>query len=143
VSLVQDVVDELGTKRVYLHAEKAPVTWHLDETKMRQVLSNLLANALQASPEGSTVDVFLSVEGKALRIVVEDSGEGIPEDALDSIFVPFVTTRLHGTGLGLPVARRLVELHGGTLVATNRQEGGARFVMTLPNASTTPSMCVD
>lgn len=133
VSLVQDVIDELGTECVSLHAEKAPATWHLDETKMRQVLSNLLDNALQASPEGTTVDVFLSVEGKAFRIVVEDAGEGIPEDVLESIFMPFVTTRLHGTGLGLSVARRLVELHGGTLVASNRREGGARFAMILPN----------
>jgi two-component system, NtrC family, sensor histidine kinase HydH len=67
-----------------------------------------------------------------IRLVVEDTGHGIPPEILPIIFTPFVSTKESGTGLGLAVTKRLVEEHGGKIVACNRPEGGARFVITLP-----------
>jgi signal transduction histidine kinase len=72
-----------------------------------------------------------------VTIAVEDDGLGIPEDALPSIFEAFVTSRLdsRGTGLGLTVAEGIVHQHGGTLIASNRSEGGARLEVRLPAAA--------
>ncbi|TNE50921.1 MAG: hypothetical protein EP343_06270 [Deltaproteobacteria bacterium] len=134
VALLKEVAEGLQTDRIQFHNDKAPEVWSMDETRMRQVFSNLMDNALQASPNDTSVEVRVTAKGGKLQVTIDDQGEGIPEDKMDSIFTPFVTTKLHGTGLGLPVARRLVELHQGTLTASNRPEGGARFVITLPKA---------
>jgi len=66
------------------------------------------------------------------RIIFRDSGKGIPAPALQRIFEPFVTTKEHGTGLGLAVSRRIVEEHGGTISAANHPEGGGEFTVVLP-----------
>ena len=99
-----------------------------------QVFINLLTNAEQASPEGATVRVGAERRDGRVRVVVEDEGTGIEPDSLDRLFEPFFTTKPtgQGTGLGLPVAYSIVQDHGGTLTATNRPEGGARFLLTLP-----------
>ena len=70
----------------------------------------------------------------AVEVTVSDSGKGIPEDKLTSIFDPFFTTKPQGTGLGLPIARTIIETHGGTIWAENRPGGGAVFRFTLPLA---------
>ena len=98
---------------------------------MRQVLVNLLHNAVDASPEGIPIELTATTEGASLVITFRDQGEGIAEENLDRIFEPFFTTRTKGTGLGLAVARRIVELHGGTLTARSIPEGGAEFRVTL------------
>jgi two-component system sensor histidine kinase HydH len=103
----------------------------MDERRMDQVLHNLVRNAVEASPEGAPIEVRVAREGDALTVSFLDQGEGIPEESLDRIFEPFFTTRTRGTGLGLAVARRIVELHGGKLTARNRSEGGAEFRLTL------------
>lgn len=105
-----------------------------DRDRMQQVLTNLLINAVQAAgPSGDVRLAARSLEGDAgVEIEVCDDGPGIPEDRIGRIFNPFYTTKSTGTGLGLAIAHRIVEAHGGTIVATNRAEGGARFVVRLP-----------
>ncbi len=68
-----------------------------------------------------------------LNLIVDDDGPGIPKDAIDKIFTPFYTTRADGTGLGLATVKKLIELHGGKVSAQNKAEGGARFVIEIPD----------
>lgn len=102
---------------------------------MQQVLSNLLRNAVEASPPEGRVAATAIVEGGELLITIRDHGKGIRETDLERIFEPFYTTRARGTGLGLAIARRLVSLHGGSLTASNAPDGGALFSIRLPNAA--------
>ena len=102
-----------------------------DEARLRQVFANLLANAAQAQGEG---EVFLHAkkDGSSIQITVRDQGPGIPQEVSDRLFDLYFTTKSGGTGLGLAVARRLVERHGGTLVYQSQQRPGATFEVTLP-----------
>jgi len=104
-----------------------------DGTALSRVFVNLIANAAQASPAGATVSVLAGCERDGyVRTIVRDEGVGLPENMIEKIFEPFFTTKQHGTGLGLTIAHRLVEAHGGSLLARNRPEGGAEFTVTLP-----------
>ena len=111
---------------------KAPARWQLDPARMHQVLCNLLRNAVEASPPGGRVLAGVRTDKGDLVFTVRDFGKGIQAQQLEKIFEPFYTTRARGTGLGLPIARRLVVLHGGTLSASNASEGGALFTVRLP-----------
>lgn len=106
---------------------------------IRVIVDNLLSNAVKFSPQGGTIDIFLSREEALVHIDVQDEGPGIPEPELDKIFVPFFqgSTRArehyHGTGLGLAIAREYAERAGGKLTVINRTSGkGACFRLTLP-----------
>ena len=102
----------------------------LDAARLKQVVLNLLRNALEAIPgEGRVLVECGLVEGRA-RLAVHDTGPGLPSD-LD-IFQLFVTTKPRGTGLGLAIAQQIVLEHGGELTAVNRAGGGATFTVTLP-----------
>src|SRR5690606_20299333 len=98
----------------------------------------LLDNARRHTPGGSTVSVRLKTVGRNAVLTITDSGAGIPADLLPNLFEPFVRADLardrQGTGLGLTIARRLAEAHGGSIDAENPPEGGARFTVTLPIA---------
>lgn len=103
-----------------------------DPEQIKQVLLNLVLNALQASQAGDRVAVCISGEFESLRIDVRDEGKGIAAGELDSIFDPFVTTKEHGTGLGLAVAANIVRQHGGTLSGAVNPVRGMTFSMHLP-----------
>jgi two-component system sensor histidine kinase HydH len=126
----------LDPARVRVEDAGAPERFPLDALRARQLIDNLVQNALQIDESGKEVRVIVGRDrgGAALQITVEDQGPGLPEGELDRLFEPFFTTRTRGTGLGLAVARRCAELHGGTLRAERRAEGGARFVATFPEA---------
>jgi len=105
---------------------------HSDFEKIEQVLINLLDNAMEASPEGSEVNLSIEEEVGGVVISVSDCGEGIVQDAFDKIFEVFYTTKTRGTGLGLSICRNIVDAHGGTLEARNNSDRGATFTITLP-----------
>ncbi|MEL6178263.1 MAG: HAMP domain-containing sensor histidine kinase [Myxococcota bacterium] len=130
--MVQMVVEQIDDDRIDLVACDDPGLWHLDPVAMERVVSNLIQNALQASPEASPVIVTVDVQSEQLRILVRDHGKGIPKGKEKSIFEPFVTTRMRGTGLGLAVSRQIIEAHGGEISATNAPDGGALFSCTIP-----------
>jgi two-component system phosphate regulon sensor histidine kinase PhoR len=113
-----------------------------DPAKLHDVLRNLVENAVHYSPEHAAIRLEATHQNGSARIAVSDSGPGIPPEDLSRIFERFYRVdksraRPGGTGLGLAIVKHLVELHGGQAVAENRPEGGARFVITLPNQ---PSM---
>jgi PAS domain S-box-containing protein len=119
--------------------EAPDVIVRADVERLQQILWNLLANAVKFTPQGGTVDLCLRRSGSLAEIRIEDSGPGIPAEFLPRIFERFSqadgsSTRKHGgLGLGLAIVRHLVELHGGTVSASNRDEnGGAVLTVSLP-----------
>jgi signal transduction histidine kinase len=103
-----------------------------DVDLLRQVLVGLLANAVEAVGRDGEVTLDARPLGDAVEIEVADSGPGVPRELQVRIFEPFFTTRARGTGLGLPIARQIVEAHGGRLDVGDRRGGGARFTVRLP-----------
>ena len=117
-----------------------PATVHADPDLLKQLVVNLLENAVKFTHEGAEVRVLLEQENNAVRLIVEDDGPGIPPGELDAIFERF--SRLDeardrdsgGSGLGLAIARELVELNRGTIELTTASPTGASFVLTFPTA---------
>lgn len=99
---------------------------------LRQALLNLAQNAIQAMPVGGALTLSVQQTSDQLRLRVEDTGEGISEEALQKIFSPFYTTREDGTGLGLAITQRLIERLGGNLEVESQPGVGTRFTICLP-----------
>jgi two-component system sensor histidine kinase HydH len=99
------------------------------------VLINLLDNALAVTPDDRKVRASVLEDGRDLVFSVRDHGPGVPESERVRIFEPFHTTKVRGTGLGLAVARRIVELHGGSIEVDDAPGGGALFRVRLPRAA--------
>ncbi|MCB9596936.1 MAG: two-component sensor histidine kinase [Sandaracinaceae bacterium] len=131
--LVFAAAAEVGEDRFEVIVEGTPVEVSIDPNAMTRALTNVMRNAAQAS-EG-TIDVTIRQPGHSLEIEVRDRGPGIPEEMLDRIFEAFETTRTRGTGLGLAVARRVVEGHGGTIAASNHPDGGAVMTLRVPRGA--------
>jgi PAS domain S-box-containing protein len=105
-----------------------------DPKQIEQVMRNIVINAAQAMPEGGDLTVTSSYdpEEEAVTVVFADTGSGITAERIDEIFQPFFTTKTKGTGLGLPIVRRIVESHGGRIEVSSARGEGARFSVTLP-----------
>jgi len=133
-ALVVACAEEVAHDGFVIRAEGAPRVWRLDANLMRQALTNVLRNARQASPEGTRPEVTLGGgrSDGSLVLTVRDFGPGIAAGDEKRIFSPFFTRRTTGTGLGLAVALRVVELHGGTITAGNHPDGGAVFRIAIP-----------
>lgn len=112
-----------------------PPVW-VDEKQIQQVLFNVIINAIQSMPEGGTLtiqtDAVRRDELELVRVLVLDTGKGIPAEDLERIFIPFHTTKTQGTGLGLPICRRLMEQHGGSIRVESRVGEGTVFTIELP-----------
>jgi len=104
----------------------------LDAPRMKQVLLNLLSNAIQASPPRERVRITTSAGKDSVRVEVADRGEGIKEEHREDLFRPFFTTKEGGTGLGLPIVKKIVEAHGGVVSFHPNQGKGVTFIVSLP-----------
>jgi signal transduction histidine kinase len=107
----------------------------IDRRRLSKVLVNLIENAIQHSPPGGavTIDVHTLTDGKEwIECAIKDSGRGILEEDLPRIFEPFFSKRRGGTGLGLAIAHRIMQEHGGQLIAGNTPEGGACMIARFP-----------
>ena len=114
----------------------APATVRTDAVRLEQILVNLLSNAVRHSPEGASVLLQVMLEADVVRFAVIDHGPGVPSEIRDRIFEPFERfdpQTGHGTGLGLPVSRRLAEALGGSLTVEETKGGGASFILKIPS----------
>jgi two-component system sensor histidine kinase HydH len=116
---------------IAIDTAQAPPTWPLDAGRLRQVVVNLLDNALAAGPP---VRATVRRDRGQLVIEITDHGPGVPEDERDKIFEPFFTGKIQGTGLGLAIVRRVVELHHGTIAVHAGPGGGAVFRVEIPQS---------
>jgi two-component system sensor histidine kinase HydH len=129
-ALVRDAASSVAPDgAVTVDATGAPATWSLDAGRIRQVVINLLDNALAAGPP-----VVIAVRAGRGQLILEvtDRGPGVSDDDRDRIFEPFFTGKTQGTGLGLAICRRVIELHGGAIAVYPNPGGGAMFRAEIP-----------
>ena len=106
-------------------------------TELSSVIANMIQNSIQVCEDKPEIEVWAGAINQHMMLIrVSDNGPGIPSDVIDQVFDPFFTTRAAGTGLGLAVLASVVQRHGGTVHATNRESGGAQFTILLPVDST-------
>ena len=105
-----------------------------DATQLRQVIHNLLRNSEDAleGRQASRINILTEVAGRYARLLISDNGPGFPVELLARIFEPYVTTKARGTGLGLPIVKKIIEEHLGSIEISNAPEGGARIDIRLP-----------
>ncbi|MCH8282306.1 MAG: hypothetical protein IIC96_16675 [Chloroflexi bacterium] len=119
VSLIKDFEPELPRVSV-------------DGEQVRRLLVNLIKNADEAMPEGGDLTFTGKSSEGAVELQVRDSGQGIPEDALEKVFDPLFTTKAKGIGLGLAIVGQIIRRHEGTIEVTSKQGEGTTFTITLP-----------
>jgi signal transduction histidine kinase len=103
-----------------------------DQDVMREAIINVITNGIEAMPQGGTLELEVVAQDSICVITVSDTGPGIPNDARERIFHLYFTTKKNGTGLGLPMAYRALQLHGGAIDVENRPGMGASFVLKFP-----------
>jgi PAS domain S-box-containing protein len=147
---MQPLFDELVTLMLPqvaaagLHLRESSCPGHLvargDAERVRQILLNLLGNAVKFTPSGGSICLTCEADGSTVRAIVQDTGPGIPPDKLEEIFQPFVQLQREGfagqagTGLGLAISRDLARAMSGELLVESRQPEGSRFIVVLPRA---------
>ncbi len=122
---------------ICVEAQETPAI-AIDAEQIRQVLLNLVLNAIQATPDGGRLVLRSRQKGRSVILEVADQGVGIAAENLERIFDPFFTTRAAGTGLGLSIAHQIVHSHGGEISVHNNSDRGATFAVILPLAPSQP-----
>jgi signal transduction histidine kinase len=136
-ALVREIVDpyRIGlTGRIDFHVDLAPdlPAVHVDRTLITRALTNIIENALHAMPGKGALRVEAHADGSRVHLVVGDSGVGMDAEALARAFEPYFSTKGTGTGLGLPIAKRNVELSGGTIAVSSERDRGTTVEIYLP-----------
>jgi len=135
-ALVSDAITIVGRDpaagQIEFMIDGRETTADVDAEMIRASVLNLLLNAAQAMAGEGHIEVTLRREGPVAEIVVCDSGPGIPPDIREQVLEPFFTTKARGGGLGLPIAKRTAEMHGGTLRLDCPRDGGTVVTLSLP-----------
>lgn len=129
--LVNKQAEQASVKIILDVADPLPLVL-LDAEQMKQVLLNLILNAIEAMPDGGQLTISARQDSQEFLLAVRDTGKGIDPTVREKLFSPFVTTKTRGTGLGLAIAHRLVTQHGGRIEAVNGENGGALVQVRLP-----------
>ena len=137
VKTVGEVVEAYGAAppagaQLSFQADPSAIPGRFDAKLMGRAVRNLIENALRACGSGGRVDISVVGRDGQARIAVADSGPGVVPDVLPRIFDPYFSTHAAGTGLGLPIARRIAEEHGGRIEADNLPGGGFEVAITIP-----------
>lgn len=114
--------------------ESSNIIFEADRTQLEQVLINLIKNAWEASSTAKEPKVDVCIKQNEYQrplIVISDNGQGIPEELLDKIFIPFFTTKKEGSGIGLSICRQIINAHGGTITVTSEIDSGSTFIVQL------------
>jgi signal transduction histidine kinase len=104
----------------------------VDPTQMKQVFLNLIKNAVESMPDGGKLTVETVVEDKYIKINISDTGEGMTTEVMQNLFVPFFTTKVDGTGVGLAVSQKIIDDHGGFIKMKSVLKEGTTFSIYLP-----------
>ncbi len=133
LAVYEDELDQRGIRLDRRLASSLPVI-HFDAAQIKQCIVNLVTNAMEAMENGGvlTVSTFLAPDGRDIIIEVGDTGPGVSPEARNNLFNPYYTTKVRGTGLGLPITHRLVKAHRGSITFRNKEAGGALFSIRLP-----------
>jgi two-component system sensor histidine kinase CpxA len=144
VDLVQNIVDDASIeaqaagKQIRMHGPTRCLI-DVDSGLIQRAVENVVRNALRHTAEGTAVNVSIDNDARYVRIVTDDQGPGVPEEAIAKLFEPFFrveqsrSTRSGGGGIGLAIAERSIRLHGGSIRARNRKDGGLSIAIALPN----------
>ena len=130
--IANEMAEQRGVK-IEIHPSPSLPTINFEPAAMERALLNLISNAIQASPEGGVVMVRTNMEGGEAVITISDDGPGIPHEIREEIFSTFFTTKKEGTGLGLPIALKIVRAYGGSIMVTDNDEKGTTFKVSLPS----------
>ena len=130
VELLEGEATEKGVS-LEMTSNRSSITAHGDPACLRRSLVNLIRNAVEISPDRSDVDVQLEQRAESVRITVSDRGDGMSPEVRRHAFDPFFTTRAEGSGLGLPLVRRVAEEHGGWAQLLDREGGGVDAIMEI------------
>lgn len=143
INLFDFTEDLLESTESYLLETGTPLTlectiddldFYADDVKLRQAVVNLLKNAAESSREGNPILLSITADDTYLNISVADKGCGMSEEQIAKAFEPFHTTKSYGTGLGLPIVKRIVEAHKGKLSIHSVKDAGTTVTITLPLA---------
>ena len=122
---------------INLHIPESPPPVFADRIQMKQVLVNLIQNAIQARDDSNVIlDISLLKQNESIIITLKDNGSGISPDNLEKIFEPYFTTKRKGTGLGLAIVKRIIENHGGSIVVDCSSGRGTTIIISLPTSQT-------
>ncbi len=139
-ALIQQALDVLRNRlaniQVYIRLDQPERELRVDSPKFVRVLINLISNAIEAMPSGGDLNIhslFSQREGRPeLRLWIEDTGTGMNEDYLEQVYEPFFTTKSSGTGLGIPISKKIIEAHGGELKISSESGKGTVVELRIP-----------
>ncbi len=138
---LQDIIKETIDPYKKILTERIRIKEHVsgqnfrffgDKVKIKIALRNIFTNAIEAIQKKGVISISLSSQNKKLKLVIQDTGPGIDEDMLNRIFEPYFSTKDVGTGLGLPIAKKIIEDHDGSIEASSKENKGITITIRLP-----------
>jgi len=134
MEMIKEKLKDAGIKmKNRFHQESIQIM--ADANRIRQVLYNLVQNAMDATDPGGMLIVRTRIEQSYAVMEVEDTGAGISDEIQEKLFTPFFSTKAKGSGLGLPVSKKIIDDHGGFMKVVTREGIGSRFSVYLPMIS--------